>query len=104
MFAKASLVLIVALLIAILMNQRSQEVVHAQDPIEYKVVDTGILVTSDGKPAGPNLGPVAARGAKILTTQDALDEYGKDGWQLVTQSYMLGTGNPGNENLIFMRK
>jgi hypothetical protein len=31
-----------------------------------------------------------ARGAKVLTSQDALDEYGKAGWQLVTQSYAPG--------------
>jgi hypothetical protein len=51
MFTKASLVLIVALLVAILVNQRSQGVVQAQAQIEYKVVDHGILVTPDGKPA-----------------------------------------------------
>jgi len=75
MFTKASLVLILALLVAILVNQRSQGVVQAQPvqaQIEYKVVDTGNLVTPNGKPPGP-----ADRGGKILTAQDALDEYGK---------------------------
>lgn len=61
------MVTLVAVLLAILANQRSQGVV--QPRIEYKVVDTGYL-----------------RGAKVLTTQDALDEYGKAVWQLVTQS------------------
>jgi hypothetical protein len=96
MFTKASLVLIVVLLVAILVNQRSQGVqaqaVQAQ--IEYKVVDTGYFVTPDGKQANPG-----EKGAKLLTTKDALDEYGKAGWQLVTQSY-INTG----EHLIFMRK
>jgi hypothetical protein len=100
MFTKVSLVLILALLVAILVNQRSQGVVRAQAQIQYKVVDTGILVTPDGKEARYP----GAIGAKALTSQDALDEYGKAGWQLVTQSYILGTGNPGNEHLIFMRK
>jgi hypothetical protein len=99
MFTKASLVLIVVLLVAILVNQRSQ-VVQAQAQIEYKVVNTGILVTPDGKEARYP----GAIGVKVLTIQDALDEYGKAGWQLVTQSYISGTGNPGNEHLIFMRK
>jgi hypothetical protein len=101
MFTKASLVMIVALLVAILVNQRSQGVqaqaVQAQAQIEYKVVDTGYYVTPDGKQANPG-----ERGAKLLTTKDALDEYGKAGWQLVTQSYILG--NTGFEHLIFMRK
>ena len=61
-----------ALLIGILVNQRSHGVVQAQAQIEYKVVDTGNLVTPNGKPPGP-----ADRGGKILTAQDALDEYGK---------------------------
>ena len=98
------------MLVAILVNQRSQEVVHAQAQIEYKVVDTGILGTPDGKPPEPNpLGlseRVAARGAKYLTTQDALDEYGKAGWQLVTHSYVPNSNNGGNSGrqlLIFMR-
>lgn len=60
----------------------------------------------DGKPAGPNpLGlseHVAARGLRYLTTQDALDEYGKDGWQLVTQSYL--PGDQSHEHFISMRK
>ena len=102
MFAKASLVLIVALLIGILVNQRSHGVVQAQAQIEYKVVDTPTFVTPDGKPAGP-----AVRGAKYLTTQNALDAHGKAGWQLVTQSYVpdrASGGHPGGQQLIFMRK
>jgi hypothetical protein len=51
MFTKASFVLIVALLVAILVNQRSPGVLQAQGPIEYKVVDPGYFVTPDGKPA-----------------------------------------------------
>ena len=97
MFTKASLVLIAALLIAILMNQRSQQVVHAQGSIEYKVVDTPIYVTPDGKPSVPRV-----REAKCcINLQDALDEYGKAGWQLVTHSY---APNSSDERLIFMRK
>ena len=96
MFTKSSFVLIVALLVAILVNRRSPGVVQAQGPIEYKVVDPGYFVTPDGKPAAPS-----DRGAKVLTTQDALDEYGKAGWQLLTDSYFP---NSGREPLIFMRK
>ena len=40
MFTKACLVSIVALLMAILINQRSRNVVHAQTRIEYKAVAT----------------------------------------------------------------
>ena len=102
MLTKASLVLIVALLVAILVNQRSQQVVQAQRPIEYKAVPTNFWVTPDGKGAAPG-----ARQSKYITTQGALDEYGKDGWQLVTQSYLpVGTnrGDPREQQLIFMRK
>jgi len=53
-------------------------------------------VTPDGKPHGP-----ADRGAKVLTTQDVLDEYGKAGWQLVTQSNIPDSPTY-NEQLIFM--
>jgi hypothetical protein len=98
MFTKASLVLIVALLIAILVNQRSQAVVKAQAPIEYKAVFTEIQVTSDGI--------AGRRNAKLYTTQDALDEHGKAGWQLVTQSYVPQNNGTysGQQQLIFVRK
>jgi hypothetical protein len=102
MFTKASLVLMLALLVAILVNQRSQQVVQAQRPIEYKAVPTNFWVTPDGKGAAPG-----ARHSKYVTTQGALDEYGKDGWQLVTHSYLpVGTnrGDPREQQLIFMRK
>jgi hypothetical protein len=95
MFTKASFVLIVALLIAILMNLRSQQVVQAQGAIEYKVVVTGDLVTPDGKPALPG-----ARDAHFVTAQEVLDEYGKAGWQLVTHSFFPSS----RDQLIFMRK
>ena len=97
MFTKASLVLIVALLVAILVNQRSQQVVHAQGSIEYKVVDPPIYVTPDGKLSVPRV-----REAKCcINLQDALDGYGKVGWQLVTHSYVP---NSTSERLIFMRR
>ena len=99
MFTKASLILIVALLIAILVNQRSQGVVQAQAPIEYKAVLTEIQVPFDGI--------AGRRNAKLYTTQDALDEYGKDGWKLVTQSYVPDSANGGHpveQQLIFVRK
>ena len=98
MFTKASLVLIVALLIAILMNQRSQQVVHAQGSIEYKAVRTNVSVGKEGI--------AGTRDSKYLSTQDALDEYGKAGWQLVTQSYVpQHNSNYSSEQLlIFMRK
>ena len=94
------MVLIVAVLLAILANQRSQGVVQAQAPIEYKAVLTEIQVASDGI--------AGRRNTQLYTTQDALDEYGKAGWQLVTQSYVApnnsGTGYSGQQLLIFMRK
>ena len=62
MFTKASLVLIVALLVAILVNQRSQQVVQAQGPIEYKAVPTNVWVTPYGKGAAPG-----ARHSKYVT-------------------------------------
>jgi hypothetical protein len=96
MFTKASLVLIVALLIAILVNQRSQRVVQAQARIEYKAVLTEIQIPFDGI--------AGRRNAKLYTTQGALDEYGKAGWQLVTQSYVHDSGQPSEQQLIFVRK
>jgi hypothetical protein len=105
MFTKASLVLILALLVAILVNQRAcglgslGRVVQAQGPIEYKAVLTEIQVPFDGI--------AGRRNAKLYTTQDALDEYGKAGWQLVTQSYVPDSANGGQlreQQLIFVRK
>jgi hypothetical protein len=83
MFTRASLVLIMALLIAILMNQRSQKLAQAQGRIEYNVVDTG-----------------------SLNIQDALNEYGKAGWQLITHAYVPehSSGGALSEQLIFIRK
>ena len=98
MFTKVSLVLIAAVLIAILMNQRSQQVVQAQGPIEYKAVRTNVSVGKEGI--------AGVRDSKYFSTQDALDEYGKAGWQLVTQSYVPEhNGSYSSEQLlIFMRK
>jgi hypothetical protein len=95
MFIKACLVSIVVLLTAILMTQRTQKVVHAQGSIEYKVVDVEVFLTADGK---INL----TEGVKYLSTQDALNEYGKNRWELV--SAVFGRETQRNGRLIFMRK
>jgi len=65
-------------LTAILMNQRAQQVVHAQAGIDYKVVSAEVFLTPDGKEVD------GGRDAKYFSAQDALSEYGKNGWQLVT--------------------
>jgi Domain of unknown function (DUF4177) len=82
MFTRASLVMIMALQL-ILMNQRSQKLAQAQGRIEYNVVDTG-----------------------SLNIQDALNEYGKAGWQLITHAYVpeRSSGGALSEQLIFIRK
>jgi hypothetical protein len=67
MFTKASLVLIVALLIAILVNQRSQRVVQAQAPIEYKAVLTEIQVPFDGI-AGRRNASCLLRRTRLMST------------------------------------
>jgi hypothetical protein len=97
MFTKACLVSIMALLMAILMNQRSQEVVHAQPRIVYKAVEVEVFLTPDGKVVG------GGENAKYFSTQNALDEYAKNGWELVTAVYDHQDG-PRRGHLIFMRK
>ena len=96
MFFKICLVLIVGLLAATLMNQRSQNAVHAQAAIEYKVVEVEIYVT-DEKSA-------FKRGTKLYSTQEALDEYSKAGWELVTASYEIDNNNNRRGRLIFKRR
>jgi hypothetical protein len=97
MFMKFCLVSILAFLIGVLTTQRAQQIVHAQTRIEYRVVETEVFLTPDGKavPGGQNV--------KYFSTQDALDQYGKDGWELVTASYDRDSG-PRRGHLIFMRK
>ena len=99
MFTKACLVLIATFLAAFLVSH-SQEAAHAQAHIEYKHVRTEVLLTPDGREAfeGQNL--------RFFRTQDALDEYAKNGWQLVSASFVVET-NSGRRtvgNLIFMKK
>jgi hypothetical protein len=98
MFIKVCLLSIVAFLIGVLTTQRAQQIVHAQAHIEYKVVETGVYLTPDGK----NVGQVDPK-AKYFGTQDALDQYGKDGWELVAASYYDRVPG-GYGQLIFMRK
>jgi hypothetical protein len=97
MFTKLCLVSIVALLVAMLLSQRSLEVVRAQAGIEYKAVQVEVFLTPDGQTTTGGVN------AKYYTTQDALNEYGKSGWQLVTASYDHETG-PRSGQLIFMKK
>ena len=97
MFIKVCLLSIIAFLIGVLTTQRAQQIVHAQAHIEYKVVETGVYLTPDGKNVGP-----AASNAKYFSTQDALDQYSKDGWELITALYDRVPGGYGQ--LIFMRK
>ncbi len=96
MFTKACLLSIVALLTAILINQRSQQVVHAEASIEYKDVGAGVYLTPDGKEVGPG------QNARYFSTQDVLNEYGKNGWQLVSTYYAQYENV--RLHLIFMRK
>ena len=86
MFTKACLVSIVALLAAMLITQRSQEVVRAQTRIEYKAVET------------------ESASDKYYGTQDALNDYSKNGWVLVTASYDHLKDGTRAGLLIFMRK
>jgi hypothetical protein len=99
MFIKVCLVSIVAFLIGVVTAQRAQQIVHAQAQIEYKVVETGVYLTPDGKSFLQQVNP----NAKYFSTQDALDQYGKDGWELVTASYYDGFPG-GHGQLIFKRR
>ena len=47
MFTKSCLILILALLAAILIDQRSRQIVHAQAGIEYKVANAEVYLTRD---------------------------------------------------------
>ncbi len=99
MFTKLCLVAIVGLLAAILINQRSREVVHAQAGIEYKVVTAEVYLARDGKEVS------GGADVRYFSTQDALNEYGKNGWQLVSAYYEAHLDNtPRPLHLIFMRK
>ena len=95
MFTKACLLSIVALLAAILINQRSQQVVHAQASTEYKDVRAEVYLT----PGGIDVGSAGSQNAKFFSTQDVLNEYGKNGWQFVT-----AFSENSRVHLIFMRK
>jgi hypothetical protein len=101
MFQKTCLVAIVVLLTAILMSQRSTQRVHAQAGMEYKVVNAELFHTPDGKEVegGPNV--------TYYSTQDALNEYGKNGWQLVTafyENHFPQGSQPRVLHLIFMKR
>ena len=99
MFTKACLISIVALLTLILLNQRSPIAVHAQTPVQYKLVETNVFLTRDGKRvAGGD-----ARDVRYFSTQDALNQYGNEGWQLVTAAYHDEGGIPSGF-LIFTKK
>jgi hypothetical protein len=98
MFTKVCLASILALLVAIVMNQHSHDVVHAQAPIEYKAVQVEVSLTRDWKES------LSGGNVKYYSTQDALNEYGKNGWQLVTATYDNYTNHQRTGQLIFMRK
>jgi hypothetical protein len=84
-------------LTAILMTQRSEKIVHAQGSIEYKVVDVDVNVTADWKTT------LSEPKVKYLSTQDVLNEYGKNGWELISASYWR-ENNQRTGRLIFGRK
>jgi hypothetical protein len=65
--------------------------------IEYKVVDVDVLVTADWK------NTLSGEKVKYLSTQDALNEYGKNGWELISASYWH-ENNQRTGRLIFGRK
>ena len=92
MSIKVCLLSIVAFLIGVLTTQRAQQIVHAQARIEYKVVQTEVSISDGG-------GPVFGR-FKFFSTQDALDQYSKEGWELVTAFY----DRNGHGRLILRRK
>jgi len=104
MFTKVCFVLVAALLATLLVANRPSEVAHAQRRIEYKFVRTEVFLTADGKEAtsgGENI--------RFYRTQDALNEYAKNGWELVTASYVMDVmgGNSAPRavgQLIFMKK
>jgi hypothetical protein len=98
MFTKVCLISILALLVALLINQHSQDVVHAQAPIEYKAVQVEISIGRDWRDSLIGANP------KYYSTQDALNEYGKNGWQLVTASYYNNRNGERIGQLIFLRK
>ena len=100
MFTKACLVLIAGLLTAILVTRRPQEVAHAQGRIEYKLVRTEVYLTPDGQEVS------GGENVRYFRTQDALNEYAKDGWQLVTASYVAEANSAPRTvgHLIFMKK
>ncbi|HCC56545.1 MAG TPA: hypothetical protein DEQ47_04665 [Solibacterales bacterium] len=93
MFTKACLAAIVVLLVAILTKQHFQDVAHAQGGIEYKAVEADLYITPEGQANWRHE-------TKYYSTQDALNEYRKGGWQLVTASY----DRDRKARLIFMRK
>jgi len=96
MFTKICLVSVVALLVALLMGQHSLQVVRAQAGIEYKVVQVETFLTHDVQPTNGGVD------AKYFSTQDALNEFGKSGWQLVSAYY--DPQNNGRGRLILMKK
>ena len=99
MFQRTCLVLTVLLLAAILVSQRPPQGVHAQAGFEYKVVNAEIFLTPDGREVS------GGQNVKYYSTQDALNEYGKSGWQLVTAVYENRLDNtPRVLHLIFMKK
>jgi Domain of unknown function (DUF4177) len=100
MFTKSCLILILAVLAAILIDQRSRQVVHAQAGIEYKVVNAEVYLTPDGRETN------GGQNSRYVSTQDVLNEYGKSGWQLISAYYdfHFRTTDPRALHLIFMRK
>jgi Domain of unknown function (DUF4177) len=98
-FQKVCLLSIVALLTAMLIDQRSEKVVLAQPGIEYKVVNAELFLDADGKRVS------GGQNARYFTIQDALNEYGKNGWELITAFYDSHFENTPRElRLIFMKK
>ena len=101
MFTKACVVLIATALATLIISHRAHEVAHAQERIEYKVVRTEVLLAPDGKEV------TSGENVRLYRTQDALDEFAKTGWQLVTASFVSEEGNPGRRSvghLIFVKK
>lgn len=81
MSVRVGLVSTVAFLIGMLTAQRAQHIVLAQPRIEYKAVETEVFLTPDGQVVS------GGENVKYFSTQAALDQYSKDGWELVTASY-----------------
>jgi Domain of unknown function (DUF4177) len=91
------LIAIAAFASGVLVEMRLNQVAHAQPHVEYKVVPVEMFIAPDGKQVG------GGRDARYYSTQIALDQHAKDGWELVTASYDYSSGVRRGQ-LIFVKR